>query len=258
MAVDSERYAYATLVTTDEYAIGAEVLLQSLKEFSSNAAIHRVVLITPNVSTSARARLQRVGCEVLEVMPLSMASCPSASDHVSGWAEVGYTKLRIWGLVQYTKIFYIDADCLVVGAVEDVFKRDVDFAAAPDVFPPDKFNAGVLLVKPNEAIFQDMMRKIPELPSYDGGDTGFLNAYFPNWFTYAAEARLPFGYNAQRTMYWMTHEKAPAYWNEAVKPLKIIHFCSSPKPWEGKKKGDLEMLWWAKFVTAQSSDLDLF
>eukprot|EP00611_Tribonema_gayanum_P013733 TRINITY_DN2487_c0_g2_i1.p1 TRINITY_DN2487_c0_g2~~TRINITY_DN2487_c0_g2_i1.p1 ORF type:complete len:164 (+),score=12.73 TRINITY_DN2487_c0_g2_i1:41-493(+) len=107
MAVDSERYAYATLVTTDEYAIGAEVLLQSLKEFSSNAAIHRVVLITPNVSTSARARLQRVGWEVLEVVPLSMASCPSASDHVSGWAEVGYTKLRIWGLVQYTKIFYI-------------------------------------------------------------------------------------------------------------------------------------------------------
>lgn len=34
--------------------------------------------------------------------------------------------------------------------MEDVFQRDVDFAAAPDVFPPDKFNAGVLLIKPSE------------------------------------------------------------------------------------------------------------
>ena len=27
-----------------------------------------------------------------------------------------------------------------------VFEREVDFAAAPDVFPPDRFNAGVMLI----------------------------------------------------------------------------------------------------------------
>lgn len=31
-------------------------------------------------------------------------------------------------------------------SVEELFEKDVDFAAAPDVFPPDKFNAGVLLI----------------------------------------------------------------------------------------------------------------
>lgn len=31
--------------------------------------------------------------------------------------------------------------------------------------------------------FRDMLNKINELSTYDGGDTGFLNAYFPNWFT---------------------------------------------------------------------------
>ena len=43
-------------------------------------------------------------------------------------------------------MFYIDADCLVNKSPESVFERAVEFAAAPDIFPPDKFNAGVLLI----------------------------------------------------------------------------------------------------------------
>lgn len=31
--------------------------------------------------------------------------------------------------------------------------------------------------------------------------------------------------------------------------LQIIHFCSSPKPWEeANRKGDLEMMWWQRYV----------
>lgn len=31
--------------------------------------------------------------------------------------------------------------------------------------------------------------------------------------------------------------------------LQIIHFCSSPKPWEEpKRKGDLEMIWWQRYL----------
>ncbi|CAN0329506.1 unnamed protein product, partial [Laminaria digitata] len=129
-----------------------------------------------------------------------------------------------------------------------LFDRKVDFAAAPDVFPPDRFNAGVMVVAPSSAVLDDMLSKVSELPSYDGGDTGFLNAYFSDWFSRPAAARLPFAYNALRTVYWTTHEKNPGYW-EAIGPKKIIHFCSSPKPWEdGKRKGDLEMIWWQRYV----------
>lgn len=48
----------------------------------------------------------------------------------------------------------------------------MDFAAAPDVFPPDKFNAGVMVVVPSLVVLEDMMSKAEEFPSYDGGDTG--------------------------------------------------------------------------------------
>lgn len=64
----------------------------------------------------------------------------------ASWIGSGYTKLYIWSLTQFDKVFYIDADCLINQNPENVFGRDVEFAAAPDVFPPDKFNAGVLLI----------------------------------------------------------------------------------------------------------------
>ena len=44
-------------------------------------------------------------------------------------------------------------------------------------------------------------------------------------------------------MHWLTAPRTKGYWN-AVKPLKIIHYCSNPKPWDSegtKKKGELEL-----------------
>lgn len=50
---------------------------------------------------------------------------------------------------------------------------------------------------------------------------GFLNAYFADWFASKDSAcRLPFAYNALRTVYDITHEKTPGYWN-AIGPTKV-------------------------------------
>ena len=67
--------------------------------------------------------------------------------------------------------------------MDDLFARETDFAAAPDTFPPDRFNAGVLVLRPSLEVFQDMMAKMEATNSYDGGDTGFLNAYFNDWYS---------------------------------------------------------------------------
>jgi len=77
---------------------------------------------------------------------------------------------------------------------------------------------------------------------------GFLNAFFPDWFSQPPSARLPFTYNAQRTLHWMTYAKAPGYWR-SVQPIKVLHYSSSPKPWlapspsESPKRGELELKW---------------
>ena len=149
-------------------------------------------------------------------------------------------------------ILYIDADCLVVKDISNLLHIDIGevskehglLAAAPDIFPPDKFNAGVMVIRPSKLVFDDMMNNLPSTPSnsgsnqnccdtYDGGDTGFLNAYYSTWFSeMPSYSRLSFGYNAQRFMHHCTYEKQPKYWNDGIDDLRIIHFSSSPKPWE--------------------------
>lgn len=71
---------------------------------------------------------------------------PHEKQTSASWVGSGYTKLHIWNLTEYAQVLYIDADCLVHASPEDLFERDVAFAAAPDVFPPDHFNAGVMLI----------------------------------------------------------------------------------------------------------------
>lgn len=186
--------------------------------------------------------------------------------HVQSWNEnCGWSKLRLFELDRYDKILYIDADCLVIQDVSHLLRVDEPanlctedglgngekttglLAAAPDIFPPDKFNAGVMVLRPSKAVFNDMMSRLPVSSlhgsavatvcnsSYDGGDTGFLNSFYPGWYSeMPSHARLPFGYNAQRFMHHCTYKKRKNYWDDAIADLCIIHFSSSPKPWEQK------------------------
>ena len=250
--------AYVTLLTSDSFLPGAETLLYSLRKSGTSKAL--AAMVTPGVSSASRRALRARGAAVHEVAPIAN---PNESVHVEGWQNAGYTKLRLWGLdAHYRRVLFLDADALVMQNVDELFgearRAAAPFAAAPDVFPPDRFNAGVLLVTPDAKVLRAMLAAVEAGThhSHDGGDTGFLNSFFPDWFGMDAAARLPFGYNAQRTMHWLTYAKQPGYWN-AISPLKVLHFSSNPKPWEEtRKKGDLELIWWQCFIEAKTAARD--
>lgn len=205
-----------------------------------------LLLHTNAVSKHVLARLGQD--PILTLRRVEPIASPYSTD-VAAWENSALTKLRLWEQTDFDQVVYIDADCLVLEPVDELFDRPAP-AFCPDVFPPDRFNAGVIVLRPCQDVFAAMMAQVGVLPSHDGGDTGFLNSFFPDWFTWSFEHRLPFRYNALRTMYWFTHTN-PGYW-DAVKPVKILHFCSSPKPWDATaKKGDLEQLWWEHYLRSQ-------
>jgi glycogenin glucosyltransferase len=261
--------AVATLITTDDFLPGAQTLLYSLKNNLPSVDSfgpddyppELIVLITPNISESVRQALYPAFCtRLVEVDPIEIpdisknaknneggagagaeeAATNANESHVASWSDkCGYTKLHIFRQTVYDKVLYIDSDCLVVKDLSHLFKLHHDsprgrlLAACPDIFPPDKFNAGVMLISPSDALFEDLIAKTQSLITYDGGDTGYLNAYFNDWHSYPAEGRLGFQYNAQRFMHQCTYEKQPKYWDVAVGEISIIHYSSSPKPWQG-------------------------
>lgn len=231
-----------------------------------------IVLLSSKISNDApiRTRLRPFFCDriiTVDHIPINQhhngGDNGSGGSHVQMWDEnCGWTKLRLFELESYDTILYVDADCLVLQDVSHLLHVDTTasrqmserkrlglLAAAPDIFPPDKFNAGVMVIRPSKAVFDDMMSRLPQTScndsnissnngrkqctSYDGGDTGFLNSYYSGWYRdMPSYSRLSFGYNAQRFMHHCTSEKQPKYWDEGIDQVRIIHFSSSPKPWE--------------------------
>mmetsp|Transcript_24821 Transcript_24821/g.44930 ORF Transcript_24821/g.44930 Transcript_24821/m.44930 type:complete len:179 (+) Transcript_24821:98-634(+) len=173
--------AYATLLTSDDFLMAIQALAASLKA-TGTEHLPMIVLHTDQVSKSVTSRLAAdTSLRLRQVEPIPN---PHKTD-VPGWVNSGFTKLRLWEQEDFAKIVYIDADCLVLENIDELFDTPCP-AFCPDVFPPDKFNAGVIVMEPNQETFQDMMTKMKELPSHDGGDTGFLNSFYPDWYSWPA------------------------------------------------------------------------
>ena len=77
---------------------------------------------------------------------------------------------------------------------------------------------------------------------------GFLNGVYSEWFTWDSGHRLPFRYNAQRTVLLLPGARARGYWAAAA-PHCVVHYCSSPKPWQcTSSRNDLDLLWWCAYT----------
>jgi len=211
-----------------------------------------VVLVTPNVPVHVYDHL----CPALgtRIIPVEEWHSPSQGiDSKLGkkhaWKRTldnhnpGWTKMRIFGLQQYDTILYIDSDCLVLKDVSSLLELNKVYtesesliAAAPDLLPPHQFNSGVMVVRPSIKVFETIKGHAKLLTTYDGSDTGFLNAYFNTWNTeFPPMARLPAGYNAQQAMYDMTMDEkgGSSFWDvQVASDLYIVHYSNAVKPWE--------------------------
>ncbi|CAB9496439.1 Glycogenin-1 [Seminavis robusta] len=248
--------AIITLVASDDYLPGAQTLLYSVqKNLRKNVPYppELVVLVTPEVSPETRRALWPALCT--RITEVSVIGLPQGGINKSIGTNQnstpfdndcpGLTKLHAFSLVVYDTIVFLEPDCLVLDDLYPLIQKGKVYtesealvAAAPDLFPPDKFNSGVMVIRPNSETFDNMMAQKSLLTNYANNDTGFLNAYYSEWFTQMAPlARLPFTYNAQRALYDMTYPQGHFnYWDIAVAPdLKVLHYSGYPKPWEDSK-----------------------
>jgi len=163
---DKERHAYVTLLTDDSYLAGVQVMHYSLRRVSSLPLVILVLNDKKRVHLATIKQLEKLSNVVIKkVPPISNHHEEKKGDdetktEVPSWFGSAYTKLHIFTLFEYTQVLYIDADCLIVADnLDSIFAElhEVDFGAAPDVFPPDHFNAGVLLVKPSLKVFDALL-----------------------------------------------------------------------------------------------------
>lgn len=104
----------------DGYFLGTRVLAYQLlhsKTAGTNNSIPFLVICTTAVSKRKRDRLKADGVTVIVIERLDPALMVSSNPR---WADV-MSKLRLFQLIEYSKICFIDADMLVTSPLDGVF-----------------------------------------------------------------------------------------------------------------------------------------
>ncbi|XP_061371340.1 inositol phosphorylceramide glucuronosyltransferase 1-like isoform X3 [Gastrolobium bilobum] len=233
--------AYVTLLYGDEFLLGVRVLGKSIRDTGSNKDM--VVLVSDGVSDYTNNLLRADGWIVEKI---SLLANPNQVRPKRFWGV--YTKLKIFNMTDYKKVVYLDADTIVVKNIEELFKCG-KFCA--NLKHSERLNSGVMVLQPSTTVFNDMMSKVNTLPSYTGGDQGFLNSYysgFPNAHIFEPNLtpevldtrpvpemeRLSTLYNADVGLYMLANK-----WMVDENELRVIHYTLGPlKPWD----------WWTSWL----------
>lgn len=129
-----------TLILTDSYLIGAQVLAWSLKDSGSNK--HLSVLVTEEtLSESTLTTLKEIYDEVIKVKPIYSEDMDKLNLLGQPNLRASLTKIHVWAQEKFKKIIYLDADTFCIRNIDELFNLNTDFAAIPDISWPDIFNS---------------------------------------------------------------------------------------------------------------------
>lgn len=237
-------YAYATLLYGEKFLLGVRVLGQSIKESGTK---HDMVLVVTGdgVRMSTLKTLQNDGWRIMQVETISNPGKGPGKLGFPAKLSSVYTKLSVFNMVDYKRVVYVDADAILVANSDDMFGCP-GFCAA--MRHSEKFNSGIMVASPSAELFEDMMSKIETLPSYTGGEQGFLDSYYSDFAngpffnpsvkyedSVNTTMRMPTGYNADVGLYVLHSNK----WVIPKEQIRIIHYSLGPvKPWQ----------WWSSWV----------
>ncbi len=236
--------AYVTMICGgDSYVPGAEALGHSLVESGSKEP--RVAMVTADVSPDGIARLTANGWQIHLVEPI--ANPRPDEELLFSRFGLSFTKLRVFDMTEFDRLVFLDADTIVMRNVDDLFERR-GIAAAPDFLMPDRFNSGVMVVDPSHDLFLRLQEGLHVAPSYDGGDQGFLNWYYGDWWSMPAEHRLGSSYNMHHFIFQVMAGH-PALREQCLREVKIVHYTLQ-KPWMGVTLTGAAQLWWEKYYGA--------
>jgi alpha-N-acetylglucosamine transferase len=210
-----------TSLYTDAYGVAVSALGYSISKTSTSA--RKIVIYLPEkVSNYTLCRVQSAGWELL---PVEYIPPPDGGQGIFWRFLDQYTKLRIWTLdrepVSLKSVVYLDADTLVKRNFDELFDVPFVFSASSDVYLDERgfsigFNAGVLAIKPNSTVFDDMLTKIyRDDYKHNEAEQGFLNLYYGQQV-----ARLPHVYNGNLAI----KSKSRTYWDAIQDQMRIVHF----------------------------------
>ena len=232
--------AYATLLCSEVYLPGVLALHQSLR--STGTAYPLVVALSADFPPAAETPLRQSGILIRRI-PES-AAIPQEMIGGNGHWGPTFNKIQLFGLVEFSKLVYVDSDMMVLSNIDELFDRPhMSGVPAGRLVHPDwvRLNSGILVIEPQEQladkIFATLPRALEEVAARGGKDSGdqdLLNAYYPAWPN-MPELELDQGYNVFQCFLDIHIEKhgyrLPDDKSGTGPAVKIVHFVGPHKPW---------------------------
>ncbi|KAL7746984.1 hypothetical protein RI367_007696 [Sorochytrium milnesiophthora] len=208
--------AVGTLLSSDQYIIGAQVLGYSLKLV--NTTVPMLLFYLENtLSDATLCKARAAGWTPRAVRKLPN---PPGKDPPKQYQDQ-FTKLRAWELEEYAHILMIDSDAYVRHPVQQIFCLDAPFAMGDTFFTG--FNNGVSYLSTSKETFESMVVAMKDTTKYDVyfAEQAFLWAYWKD----RRHVRLPYSWNVDLNLY-LIQQNWPQLWDERI----IVHFTRD-KPW---------------------------
>jgi hypothetical protein len=226
------KVAVVTYLRDDNYLPLFQQLTCTLK--ASNPNIDLALMYVPgDLSDNVMNELKLHNTTLLPVPPVTEYTNYYEPRYARNWL-----KLRAWSLVQYDAVLLVDSDVAIVGDISPLFTLPTPFAAAPDQsrwlnrFKTrlEKFNGGVLLLRPCPAVEQHMLQILEAYPKLRF-TFGTAEQDFLTWYFRYVSMTLPLEYNAQASQSLIGNVTVGG-----MRP-RIIHYTEHTKPWKGPVPG---------------------
>jgi lipopolysaccharide biosynthesis glycosyltransferase len=256
---------FVTYLGTDNFFPGVLVVKESLFCYHPKADL--LILVSPDVSSDIIdiLSINEWNFQIIEGIPN-----PNKSASLERNFICTYNKLQIFGLIEFKKIIYIDADMLICNNISELFNAPHFSAVTAGSLLPEnrwwiKLNSGLLVIEPSLNLYQQILDSIDILPSKDGSDQGFLHAFYPEW-PQSDKLHLHHRYNIPAIYlpeYCDNHYFIFDYRHKKLGTnTSIIHFINWLKPWNinmrlfkrrtTDKTEQALFLWWDTYEKAIS------
>ena len=239
--------AYITLLSTENYLPGVRALHEALRRTGTRHPF--VVAIASHIARHIDSVLESAGMCVRRI-PETTAIPQHMIEGNGHWGRT-FDKIQLFGLVEFSKLVYVDADMLVLANLDELFdKPNMSAVPAGKLIHPDwlRLNGGLMVIEPAAGLVDAIFALLPqalEQATAKGmdkiGDQDLLNAYLPNWSEMPG-VELDQGYNIfqwdldehiDKHGYRLPHHPAHLQGrsDQPTKMIKIVHFIGPRKPW---------------------------
>ena len=232
---------YSTIITTDDYLLGALTLHKSL--MLTKPRYELLVVLTKNISAASKRTLDRTAIKTMTLdCDFAMAEEAKATNARSGLSHWNNTlsKLMIFELTQYEKIVFLDSDMMVLQNLDHLFELPHMSGLTADKLTEghahwEELNAGLVVIEPQSGLAASIMSHISTLEDEKEcfGMERLVHAHYPDW-PQRSELHLDQRYNvffSSVENYVKRHGYNVNWKSPDDKTIAVVHFIGLKKPW---------------------------